>query len=50
VIEYVAKFLQLSHFRLYLIPTEERKAKKFESGLNSCIRIMMSYFDSWDFS
>jgi hypothetical protein len=49
VIEYAVKFLQLSHFRLYLIPTEEKKAKKFKRGLNSCIRIMMSYFDIWDF-
>jgi hypothetical protein len=50
MIEYVAKFLQLSFFALYLIPTEEKKAKKFERGLNSCIRIMMSCFDIQDFS
>jgi hypothetical protein len=50
VIEYTAKFLQLSRFGLYLIPTEEKKAKKFEQGLNSCIRIMMSCFDIRDFS
>jgi hypothetical protein len=50
VIEYAAKFLQLSHFGLYLILTEEKKAKKFESGLNSRILIMMSCFDIWDFS
>jgi hypothetical protein len=50
MIEYVAKFLQLSRFGLYLIPTEEKKAKKFERGLNSHIRIMMSCFDIWDFS
>jgi hypothetical protein len=50
VIEYAAKFLQLSRFGLYLIPTEERKAKKFEQGLNSHIRIIMSYFDIRDFS
>jgi hypothetical protein len=30
VIEYIAKFLQLLHFGLYLILTEEKKAKKFE--------------------
>jgi hypothetical protein len=30
VIEYAAKFLQLSRFGLYLNPTEEKKAKKFE--------------------
>jgi hypothetical protein len=50
VIEYAMKFLQLSCFGLYLIPTEEKKAKKFEQGLNSHIRIMMSCFNIWDFS
>jgi hypothetical protein len=50
VIEYVAKFLQLSHFGLYLILTKEKKAKMFEQGLNSRIRIMMSYFNIQDFS
>jgi hypothetical protein len=47
VIEYAMKFLQLSCFGLYLIPTKE---KKFEKGLNSRIRIMMSCFDVRDFS
>jgi hypothetical protein len=50
VIEYAAKLLQLLHFSMYLIPNEEKKAKKFERGLNSRIRIMMSYFDIRDFS
>jgi hypothetical protein len=50
VIEYAAKFLQLLRFGLYLILTEEKKAKKFEQGLNSRIQIMMSCFDIWDFS
>jgi hypothetical protein len=50
VIEYTVKFLQLSHFGLYLILTEEKKVKKFKQGLNSRIRIMMSYFDIQDFS
>jgi hypothetical protein len=50
VIEYAMKFLQLSHFGLYLIPTEEKKAKKFEQGLNSRIQIMMCCFNIWDFS
>ena len=50
LIEYVAKFLQLSCFGLYLIPTKEKKAKKFEWGLNSCIRIIISCFDIQDFS
>ena len=35
---------------MYLIPTEEKKAKKFERGLNPCIRLMMSCFDIQDFS
>ena len=50
MIEYVAKFLQLLRFGLYLIPTKEKKAKKFKRGLNSRIRIMMSCFDIKDFS
>jgi hypothetical protein len=45
VIEYATKFLQLSRFGLYLILTKEKKAKKFEQGLNSRIRIMKSCFD-----
>jgi hypothetical protein len=35
---------------MYLIPNEEKMAKKFETGLNSCIEIMTSYFDIRDFS
>ena len=50
MIEYVLKFLQLSHFDMYLIPNEEKKEKKLERGLNSRIQIMMSYFDIRDFS
>jgi hypothetical protein len=50
MIEYAVKFLQLSRFGLYVIPTEEKKAKKFERGLNSRIQIMMSCFDIQDFS
>ena len=50
MIEYTAKFLHLSRFDMYLIPNEEKKAKKFERGLNSCIRIMMSCFDIRNFS
>ena len=30
MIEYATKFLKLSRFGLYLISTEEKKAKKFE--------------------
>ena len=50
MIEYSMKFLQLSYFSLYLILTEEKKAKKFEWGLNYRIQIMMSCFDIQDFS
>jgi hypothetical protein len=50
VIEYAAKFLQLSLFGLYLIPTKEKKVKQFKQGLNSRIQIMMSCFDIQDFS
>jgi hypothetical protein len=50
VIEYAGKLLQLLRFGLYLILTEEKKAKKFERGLNSRIWIMMSYFNIQDFS
>ena len=49
VIEYAAKFLQLLCFSMYHIPNEENKARKFKKGLNSCIRIMMSCFNIWDF-
>jgi hypothetical protein len=45
VIEYAMKFLQLLLFGMYLIPNEEKKVKKFEQGLNSRIRIMMSCLD-----
>jgi hypothetical protein len=35
---------------MYLIPNEEKKAKMFEQGLNSRIRIMMCCFNIQDFS
>ena len=50
MIEYAMKFLQLLHFDIYFIPNEEKEVKKFERGLNSLIRIMMSCFDIRDFS
>ena len=50
MIEYAKKFLQLLRFSIYLIPSEEKKAKKFEKGLNSHIQIMISCFDIQDFS
>jgi hypothetical protein len=37
-------------FGIYLIPNEEKQAKKFETGLNSCIKILTSYFDIQNFS
>jgi hypothetical protein len=45
VIDYAVKFLQLLRFSMYLIVNEDKSAKKFEWGLNSHIRIMMSWFD-----
>ena len=50
MIEYAMKFLQLSRFSIYLILNKEKKVKKFERGLNSRIRIIMSCFDIQDFS
>ncbi|XP_059431518.1 uncharacterized protein LOC132165024 [Corylus avellana] len=50
VIEYAARFLQLSRFGMYLIPYEEKKVKKFERGLNTCIRTMMTCFNISNFS
>jgi hypothetical protein len=50
VTEYTKKFLQLLRFGMYLILNKEKKAKKFERGLNSRIWIMMSWFDIRDFS
>jgi hypothetical protein len=38
VAQYAAKFTQLSRFAPYVIPDEEKKAKKFERGLNQRIR------------
>ena len=50
VIEYAAKFLQLSWFGMYLILNEKKKFKKFKWGLNTHIWTMMTYFDICDFS
>ncbi|XP_059461853.1 uncharacterized protein LOC132190835 [Corylus avellana] len=49
VIEYATKFLQLSRFGMYLISNEEKKEKKFEWGLNTRIRTMLTCFDICDF-
>nr|POE57916.1 hypothetical protein CFP56_63137 [Quercus suber] len=35
--EYVAKFVELSHFAPYLIPSESKKVKKFREGLDGTI-------------
>ncbi|KAF5472166.1 hypothetical protein F2P56_008905, partial [Juglans regia] len=32
--QYAARFIELSRFAAYLIPNEEKKARKFEQGLN----------------
>jgi hypothetical protein len=50
IIEYVARFIQLSRFALYHILDEEKKAKKFKRGLNSHIQTMMMCFDIRNFS
>ena len=50
MIKYATMFMQFSRFDMYLIPNEEKKAKKFDRDLNSCIRIMMSCFNIQDFS
>lgn len=43
--KYVAKFIWLSRFVIYLIPDVEKKAKKFERDLKPHIRTMMTCFD-----
>jgi hypothetical protein len=50
VIEYAAKFIQLSRFSIYLNPDKEKKGKNFESSLNLCIKTMMVSFDIQVFS
>ncbi|XP_040996140.1 uncharacterized protein LOC121242327 [Juglans microcarpa x Juglans regia] len=35
--QYAARFIELSRFAAYLIPDEEKKARKFEQGLNEKI-------------
>jgi hypothetical protein len=50
VMEYATKFIQLSRFAVYLIPYEEKKAKKFEKGLKSRVKTMITCFDIRNFS
>ncbi|XP_028055576.1 uncharacterized protein LOC114259751 [Camellia sinensis] len=38
VAEYESKFIQLARFATYVIPTETRKARKFEAGLDAEIK------------
>ena len=38
VAEYESKFTQLARFATYVIPTETRKARKFEAGLEAGIK------------
>lgn len=39
---YATRFMELSHFASYLIPNEEKKAKKLEHGLDCRIRECIS--------
>jgi hypothetical protein len=48
--EYTARFTQLSRFAAYLIPDEEKKAKKFEQGLNPRLRNQMASLDIRSFT
>lgn len=43
--KYVAKFIQLSRFVIYLIPDVEKKVKKFQRDLKPHTRTMMACFD-----
>ncbi|XP_041020483.1 uncharacterized protein LOC121262135 [Juglans microcarpa x Juglans regia] len=49
VCQYAAKFAKLSRFASYLIPDEEKKARKFEEGLNYKIyeRVMLLQIQSF---
>lgn len=41
--KYVAKYIELARFALYLIPNEESKTKKFQEGLQPRIREKVSW-------
>ncbi|KAF5447231.1 hypothetical protein F2P56_032799 [Juglans regia] len=48
--QYVARFIELSRFATYLIPDEEKKARKFEKGLNRNFYERVVDFQIWNFS
>ncbi|XP_057948216.1 uncharacterized protein LOC131143872 [Malania oleifera] len=50
IAEYVAKFVELSRFALFLIPNEVRKAKKFEKDLRGRIYELVVGFQVQNFS
>ncbi|KAF5442076.1 hypothetical protein F2P56_024092 [Juglans regia] len=45
----VARFIELSRCAAYLIPDEEKKARKFEQGLNEKIYERIVGFQIWNF-
>ncbi|KAF5477484.1 hypothetical protein F2P56_004121 [Juglans regia] len=48
--QYAARFIELSHFPAYLIPDDEKKARKFEQGLDERIYERIVGFQIWNFS
>ncbi|XP_041025378.1 uncharacterized protein LOC121265774 [Juglans microcarpa x Juglans regia] len=48
--QYAARFIELSRFTAYLIPHEEKKARKFEQGLNEKIYERIVGFQIRNFS
>ncbi|XP_040999715.1 uncharacterized protein LOC121245871 [Juglans microcarpa x Juglans regia] len=48
--QYAAKFTELSRFATYLIPDEEKKARKFEQGLNEKLYERVGGFQIRNFS
>ncbi|XP_035540239.1 uncharacterized protein LOC118344220 [Juglans regia] len=48
--QYAARFIELSRFAAYLIPDEEKKARKFEQGLNERIYERIVGFQIRNFS
>ena len=48
--EYQREFTRLSKYALEMLVTEEEKCRKFEDGLNDCIRAYVTGFDHDDFS
>ncbi|XP_041009525.1 uncharacterized protein LOC121253605 [Juglans microcarpa x Juglans regia] len=48
--QYAARFTELSRFATYLIPDEEKKARKFEQGLNEKLYVRVVGFQIRNFS